>query len=78
MRDGFSKPSRSYKRSVCGWMLYFCATALIMYSALPCFFVIVLSLALVSFVSLVANHFVSHVLTIDSPEFPQQLLRPLV
>src|SRR5204863_8963942 len=30
VRDGLSKPSRSYKRSVCGWMLYFCATALIM------------------------------------------------
>ena len=30
VRDGFSSPSRSYRRSVCGWMLYFCATALIM------------------------------------------------
>ena len=30
VRDGFSSPSRSYSRSVCGWMLYFCATALIM------------------------------------------------
>src|SRR4051812_46539177 len=30
VREGFSNPSRSYKRSVCGWMLYFCATALIM------------------------------------------------
>ncbi len=30
VRDGFSSPSRSYSRSVCGWMLYCCDTALIM------------------------------------------------
>jgi hypothetical protein len=30
VRDGLSRPSRSYKRSVCGWMSYFCDTALIM------------------------------------------------
>ncbi len=31
-RDGRSKPSRSYMRSVCGWMSYISATAEIMYA----------------------------------------------
>jgi len=30
VRDGDNSPSRSYNRSVCGWMLYLVATALIM------------------------------------------------
>jgi hypothetical protein len=34
VRDGFSKPSRSYNRSVCGWMPYISATDEIMYAPL--------------------------------------------
>src|SRR5437588_4342112 len=37
-RDGFSSPTRSYSRSVCGCSLYSSATALIMYPALARFF----------------------------------------
>src|SRR5271157_76854 len=36
-REGFSKPTRSYRRSVCGCSLYSSATALIMYPALARF-----------------------------------------
>src|ERR1041385_2679940 len=34
LRDGLSKPSRSYSRSVCGWISYCSATEEIMYAAL--------------------------------------------
>ena len=67
VRDGLSSPSRSYRRSVCGWMLYFCATALIMKYALPVFFMIR------SPAQLVADVF-----GVEAAELAHQFLRPFI
>src|ERR1017187_834735 len=45
LRLGSSSPSRSYSRSVCGWMSYISATAEIMYAPLLLRFVAIAGLA---------------------------------
>src|SRR6476469_7848114 len=82
VRDGLSNPSRSYRRSVCGWMLYFCDTALIMWYALPLARFAILELVLFSLglwvpVPRFAEP-LSHVFSVDPSEFAQQFLRSLV
>src|SRR5688572_17026501 len=73
VREGLSSPSRSYRRSVCGWMLYFCATALIMKYALP-----PLRFAIESSRLPLRKQLLPHVHRVACAELPHQLPRSLV